>query len=140
MDAFKTCPCCPQTWSTREELLADPNIELVGYQVNFGTLELGLILFNHKACRSTLALHARLFRDLYEGPVFAERRTGEAECPRFCLRADELGACAARCECAYIREILQIIREWPKAAAEACRPAGMAAGRTAAAEESPARG
>jgi hypothetical protein len=140
MTPFKTCPCCPQTWPTREAFLADPRLELIGYQVNFEKLELGLLLFNHAACRSTLAVHARFFRDMYGGPVFAERKTGAAECPRFCLRTDELGACAARCECAYIREILQIIRGWPKTAAGACRPAGMDAGPVAASGGGPPHG
>lgn len=123
---FKSCPCCPRVWATREEFLADPRIEIIGYQVHFEALDLGLLLFNHADCRSTLAVHVKHFRDLHTGPLFATRRTGEPECPRFCLRVDELGRCPAECECAFVREILQIIRHWPKAAP--VRP-GEAAGR-----------
>jgi hypothetical protein len=57
----------------------------------------------------------KLFRHLYDGPVYAERATGTADCPEYCLYVAELGACLAKCECAYVREILQIVRQWPKA-------------------------
>jgi hypothetical protein len=43
-----------------------------------------------------------------------ERKTGTEECPGYCLHQDELQPCPARCECAYVREIIQIIRNWPK--------------------------
>ena len=36
--------------------------------------------------------------------------TGTDDCPGYCLRVDELGRCPARCECAYVREIIHVIR------------------------------
>jgi hypothetical protein len=41
--------------------------------------------------------------------------TGTAECPEFCLHRSKLNPCPAKCECAYIREIIQAIKNWPKA-------------------------
>jgi hypothetical protein len=114
MDIFKDCPNCRRRWPDRDAFLEDGELELAGYQVNFRELELGLILFNHAACRTTLAVHAKHFLDLYHGPVFDERRTGLEDCPQLCLRKDELSACDAPCECACIRAILQVIRAWPK--------------------------
>jgi hypothetical protein len=111
----KQCPCCGRVWRTRDEFLSDPQLELGGYQVDFGDLILGLFLFTHVTCESTMAMPAELFRDLYDGPVYAQRATGTADCPKYCLRESELAPCPAQCECAYVREILQIVRRWPKA-------------------------
>jgi hypothetical protein len=111
---MKRCPCCGHVWRTRDAFLADPQLAVVGYQVNFDDLLLGFFLLSHLACDSTIALPAGLFRDLYEGPVYAGRATGTADCPEYCLRKEELGPCPAQCECAYVRETLQIVRRWPK--------------------------
>jgi hypothetical protein len=111
---FKTCPFCSEKWSSRTQFLADDDIDLVGYQVNFDELGLGLFLFNHRICKTTLAIRAGLLQDLYLGPVFKERRTGQEGCPGHCLRSTELRDCPAECECAWVRRLLQVIREWPK--------------------------
>ena len=117
MKSFKVCPKCGRQWVERSAFLSDPDLTLVGYQVNFKELAAGMLLFNH-SCRTTLALLAMDFRDLHAGPVFVERLTGSDECPGMCLHKDNLGPCPARCECAYVRDILQVIRTWPKAAAQ----------------------
>lgn len=114
MKLFKKCTCCGYNWLSREEFLKDVNIELVGYQVHFEELELGYFLFNHMACRSTIGIHAAYFRDLYDGPVFSTVLTETKACPGYCLQKEDLRPCKAPCECAYVREILQIVRGWPK--------------------------
>jgi hypothetical protein len=113
-EILKQCPCCGFVWPARDGFLADPQLAVVGYQVNFDELLLGFLLFSHLACGSTIALPAGVFRDLYGGPVYAGRATGTADCPGYCLRREELEPCPARCECAYVREVLQIVRGWPK--------------------------
>ena len=110
---FKTCPNCGFVWPTREAFLKDPALQLVGYQVNFKKLKLGLFLFNH-TCKATLAMHANAFWDLYQGAVFLDRATGSEQCPKYCLHQDELSPCPAQCECAFVREIIQIINDWPR--------------------------
>jgi len=114
MNAFKKCTCCGFSWLSREQFLCDTQVELVGYQVNFNNLRLGFFLFNHLTCKSTIAIAAGRFIDLYNGPVFAERLTGSDSCPGYCLHDDILQPCTARCECAYVREILQVVRNWPR--------------------------
>jgi hypothetical protein len=54
------------------------------------------------------------FADLHDGPVYQTRKTGTRDCPQYCLHKDELAPCPARCECAFVREILQRVRGWPK--------------------------
>jgi len=110
---FKRCGLCTAFWSDRNAFLADPGVRLVGYQPNFRDLVSGLFLFQHR-CGTSLALPAAGFTDLYDGPVFEPNRRGEASCPGYCLNETELRRCPVACECAFVREILQIIRHWPK--------------------------
>jgi hypothetical protein len=106
---FKTCPACDTTWQTRRDFLDDPGISIVGYQIHFGEPAEGIFLFNH-SCMGTLSINAGEFRDLYNGPVFQERLTGTEECPGHCLYEKELAPCPAECECSFVREIVQIIK------------------------------
>lgn len=114
---FETCPQCGFEWKSRDCLLGDPRVELVGYQAHFEELESGLFLFNHD-CRTTLGIEAGEFVDLYDGPVFAGRKTGGPQCRQYCLHENDLRPCPEQCECAFVREILQRVRSWKKLDAE----------------------
>jgi len=113
---FKKCSGCKQHWATREEFISDPLVRLVGYQVNFGDLEAGFFLFNHlnPKCKTTLSIHTGIFSDLYHGVIFQERQEGSAKCPGHCLHMGNLNSCPAKCECNYVREVMQIIVKHPK--------------------------
>ena len=113
MPDFIECSPCGQKWIARDDFLADPGVEITGYQVNYDNLLGGTFLFNH-SCGATLALSVRIFNGLYEGPIFKERATDTEDCPGYCLYQDRLDACDLRCECAYIRNIIDIIKTWPK--------------------------
>jgi hypothetical protein len=114
MNVFKVCPHCGKRWSGRSQFLEDPELELAGYQADFRDPKLGLLLFNHHVCRTTLAIRADSVRDLYTGPVYSARQTGSEACLGHCLRQEDVGPCAVSCECAWVREVLQVIRNWPK--------------------------
>ena len=125
MQIFKKCSCCASPWLDRDEFLQDDAIDLVGYQANFIKLELGYFLFNHLTCQSTIAIPAGQFKDLYDGPIFAAKLTGSESCPGYCLNEASFDLCSEKCECAYVREIMKLIREWPKTVR---RPAKIALG------------
>jgi hypothetical protein len=110
MNEFKKCPFCGHLWPSRKDFLKDTSTDLIGYQVNFDHLHLGLFLFNHLTCGTTLGIPAGLFSDLYKGPIFSERLTDTKACPAYCLHQNQLDPCPAKCECSYIREILQVVR------------------------------
>ena len=116
--SFKTCGNCGFAWTDRDAFLSDPDLRVVGYQCMFDDLRAGLFMFNH-SCNTTLALKAEAFADLYSGPIFGERRTGGPDCLGYCLRREELRPCPAKCECAFVREILQLVRNHPKRGAAA---------------------
>jgi len=106
---FKNCTKCRHVWESREAFICDTGVELIGYQVHFNDLTLGFFLFEH-SCGTSLALRALEFRDLYTGPIFAERKTNSPDCPGYCLHKDNLETCTNQCECAYVRNIMQILK------------------------------
>jgi len=110
---FKKCPLCEHPWKDRETFLADPDVEIIGYQASFDEIQDGLFLFNH-LCRTTMALEVMRFDDLYKGTRYDMTLTGTDECSGYCLDMNELSVCSAECKHAYIRYIIQIIRKWPK--------------------------
>lgn len=121
---FKTCPSCFHSWETLEIFLSDPTLELNGYKPDFKDLEYGMFFFTHKVepCFSTMTLMVDDFRSLYNGPVYKENKALSEECPRFCVNEKQLARCDALCECAYVREIMQIILARQKAARQGiCR-------------------
>jgi hypothetical protein len=110
---FKKCSYCGFEWIGRASFLVDSNIEIIGYQVHFKKPTAGSFLFNH-SCGTTLAVSVGEFVDLYEGPVFTTRPGESEDCPTYCLYRRELRPCAVECECAFVREIIQLIKGWPK--------------------------
>ncbi len=113
-EGFKRCSVCGFVWPTRASLLSDVNVQIIAYQVHFEELLTGLFLFDH-SCGGTFAFEASHFQDLYDGLMFAEPLTGSDACQGYCLYESELRPCPAECECAYVREIIQIVKNWPKA-------------------------
>lgn len=111
--AFKQCPGCGTSWASQDRFLGDPGLVYGGYQVHWDDLNAGLFLFSH-TCGTTLAVPVADFRHLYGGPVFQERLTGTDACAGYCLHQNETRPCPAQCACAYVREVMQIIHQWPK--------------------------
>lgn len=114
--SYKRCTTCGHEWKTRESFLGDPLVLVVGYQASFKDLAVGCFLFNHHVpgCNTTMAIATGEFFDLYEGPVFEGRRRGTGECPDYCMNKSDLRVCPVRCECAFVREVLQVVLNWPK--------------------------
>ena len=115
---FKECPNCTKVWQVRAEFLDDPDLALAGYQANFGDLNAGFFLFQHEApgCHTCLAIEAGAFTDMHEGPIFEERLTGTEACPGYCADKHRLDRCNRKCECAYVRDVLDAVNRWPKKA------------------------
>lgn len=113
---FNRCTGCGYLWSDREKFLADPTIKIIGYQIDFEDLDSGFFMFNHLSpkCLSTIGIPVRVFRDLYEGEIFSGRQTGSLKCLGYCLHRDNLEPCSAKCECSFVREVVQIVLRWPK--------------------------
>jgi len=108
---FKKCNKCGYQWETRDDLLSDKTIRVIGYQVFFEDLKLGMFLFNH-SCNTTIAINADLLLDLYDGPFFFDRKPEGRECPGRCLNINILSPCSPECKCAFISEIIQVIKNW----------------------------
>ena len=115
-EIFKQCSFCSKHWPNRNSFLSDSSIDIIGYTANFEDLKLGILLFNHlqENCQTTMGIKAEEFLDLYKGKIFEVRNTGLEGCLEYCFNKCELRPCPAKCECAYIREIIQILKAWPK--------------------------
>ena len=109
---FKICPLCSTKWITRDEFLDDPLLDINGYQAHFEKLEWSLFYFTHQkeGCFSTIAIKAEEFLSLYSGKKYKERRTNKEDCPQYCFEKEQLDRCDALCECAFNREIIEIIK------------------------------
>ena len=125
LNFFKTCPGCGQKWILRDELLHDPSVSLLGYQVHFTDYRLGLFYFNHNSahCQTTFALNVSEFMDMYSGPVYPEVKMADDDCPMYCLRRTETAHCHQPCAGAFVREIMQMITEIHELAASSTHSA-----------------
>ena len=109
---FKQCPMCRKDWGDRDAFLDDASLELNGYDADFDQLEFGLLYFTHRVagCFSTMALEVREFFSLYTGERYLESKTGGEECTGRCLERENFRLCPAHCRFAFVREVVQIIR------------------------------
>lgn len=110
-DVFKTCTFCEAKWATRDAFLADPEVSIIGYQVDFQDANEGLFLFNHStpACRTTMGIKVKEFLDLYAGPTYSKDAWGTDICEGRCVVVHDLVMCKAPCKRVHIRAIIQII-------------------------------
>ena len=114
--SFRVCSCGKE-WASRDDFVGDPRIKVIGYQVNFEDLKEGFFLFNHLVpeCMTTLAMPAGDFLDLYSGTIFQGRqKLGGEGCGGHCLHSGDIRPCPAKCECAFVRKVLNTVAEWPK--------------------------
>lgn len=110
MNEFKVCPSCHKSWQTRNNLIDDQNIEIVGYQANLKDIDKGFFIFTHTGeCGTSFAVENHKFRDIYTGPDYEELQKGSEECEGHCLDIGNLGICHAKCSSAIYREIMAII-------------------------------
>ncbi len=118
-NCFRSCPLCGQQWQSRREFISDNNLILNGYKVDFERLEYGLFFFTHEmdGCHTTIAIESGNFLDLYSGEIYGGRITGSEQCLRRCLDFADLEPCDRICECAFVREVIQIIRQSQQSAA-----------------------
>lgn len=111
--AFKVCPMCGTQWQNQDAFLDDQTLEINGYQADFEKLEDSIFYFTHKVegCFTTMAIQAKDFLNLYSGKRYSERRTGLEDCPGYCSEKEQLDRCDALCECAFNREVIQVVRQ-----------------------------
>lgn len=110
---FKVCTMCSTAWETRDQFIKDDSLQINGYQVDFETIDWSLFFFTHEVpgCNGTMAIEATAFLDLYTGERYTERRALLDGCPRYCLDQEQLARCEAQCECAFNREVINLINQ-----------------------------
>ena len=109
-NALRAVPAAAWYGKTDMHFLPISYVKFIGYQVHFQELQRGLFLFDHLPCQTTMALKVKDFHDLSHEPEFSERKTNTEECPKYCLHENEFSPCPAKCECSYVRDLIQILR------------------------------
>ncbi|MEW5774722.1 MAG: hypothetical protein AB1916_14490 [Thermodesulfobacteriota bacterium] len=109
---FASCPMCSREWKDLDAFLSDPDLRIDGYEADFERLEWSLFYFTHlrPGCGSTFTVEAEHFFCLYDGAKYTERRVFKDDCPQLCLDTTQLDRCDAFCECAFNREVIQVIK------------------------------
>lgn len=140
---FKTCPHCGTAWRARDDLLADPEVRVVGYQLHPRDPMKGFYIFQHDApgCDTSFAVHAAPFLDLAPPSAHEELIYRGEQCEGHCLRVENLGRCHAPCRGAVFREVLGFLAARPQAGDEAAAdPAAPPEGEPDPADEGARRG
>ncbi len=113
MPSFKICPKCNHSWETRDDLLNDPSVVMLGFMPSFEKYSKGSFLFNHvlpdRQCGSTFAVFVICFEDLCDSPVHDDLKFGSKECEGHCVRLEDLQQCDAACSNADVRKIMHKI-------------------------------
>jgi hypothetical protein len=108
-DIFKSCPTCSENWATRDEMVADPQVSFAGYQAFVRDGVLGLFLFNHLSCGTTMALSAKQFEDLKKTGIYQQSAGHEKKAVSHCLTSQSDEPCPKQCECAFVQEVIDTI-------------------------------
>lgn len=115
-EPFRACGMCGRKWMTREELVVDPELRLLGLQAVLGLPDANLVVFEH-SCGTSVSVLARRLRDLvavepgsapelpllYDGP----------DCGGHCRRLDDLAACDQPCANARDRSLVVWLASQP---------------------------
>jgi hypothetical protein len=105
---------CNQEWQRREELLADPQVNFLGYQAGVRNLQPEYFLFAHSDCVNTLAISPERLQDLALAPY--PRKAAPPSTARHASRRlrYQLSPWSTRCENLLSRALLRVITRWPK--------------------------
>jgi len=108
---FKTCPRCSFSWDSRKAFLADPKLELKRYKADLKAPQYGMFFFTHQtaSCSSTITMLVNDFRSLYPGKISPKNKAFSEDCPGYCLEETQLARCDVSCQCAFARDIVQIL-------------------------------
>ncbi|HEY3328707.1 MAG TPA: hypothetical protein VGK19_01695 [Capsulimonadaceae bacterium] len=108
---FSTCPHCGDSWTTRDEFLADPSLRVIAYDSNIKSLPDGELEFLHRVdgCDKKFTMRIGEFMDLYRGIRHKDNLALTTNCPRKCMDRNDLGRCSEKCRCAAGRETAIVV-------------------------------
>ncbi|GAB4331136.1 MAG: hypothetical protein Kow0099_02270 [Candidatus Abyssubacteria bacterium] len=109
---YRRCTC-GKVWNTRDDLLRDAKVKIVGYQPDFVSRKYNHFLFQHKAkgCGQYFGIRSSDFADLREKGCPNELCTGQENCPGYCLNTLDLRVCSVACRNASDRVLAAKLRD-----------------------------
>jgi hypothetical protein len=111
---FKQCGKCAKKWETINDIIMDPELSIIGYQVNLKKPSEGLVLFLHSSgdCNSTLGIKVFYFHPIYKKAITDIPIVRPTNCPGYCLDEKNFEKCLEfECNGNYVRNLIQIINE-----------------------------
>jgi hypothetical protein len=115
-EPFRACGMCGRQWMTREELIADPELRLLGLQAIVDLPESNLVVFEH-SCGTSVSVLATRLRDLLtdepEGQEPLPLLFESPACGGHCGKLDDLEACEQPCSNARDRRLVIWIASQP---------------------------
>jgi hypothetical protein len=108
---YRKCDC-GESWKTRDALLHDKTVKIIGYQPDFVNHKYNHFLFQHKAkgCGAFFGVRASDFKDLREKECPNDLCFGHDECPGYCMDTSDLHICSVTCRNASDRLIASKIK------------------------------
>lgn len=108
---FKVCGSCGHRWPGWDDLLADPQIRLLGLQAVARVPEASVLVFEHRCGSSVSVLAMRLHHLVPEIPAHEwPSLRGTAACPGHCLHQEDQGPCDQRCRHRLDRAVLDLVK------------------------------
>jgi hypothetical protein len=108
---FRACGSCGKEWANWEDLILDPRLRLLGFQVDVRYPDANLLVFEHRCGSSVSVLASRLrpfFREI-EKDSGLPSLYGTHTCNKYCSQIENLVACDRRCANARDRHMIQLL-------------------------------
>jgi hypothetical protein len=111
---FMVCQMCGDLWQSASAFLRDALVLFVGYQ-QASVNSVGVLLFSHLRCGTTLSLPADALAQFSRGPVLRDSCAPRGRWDDdYCLARKGNRVCPPQCPCAYVAEITRLIWGWSK--------------------------
>jgi hypothetical protein len=111
---FKHCPTCNVLWRQQSQFLSDPEVKFLGFRPAATPESLALIVFNHARCDTRLTFTLETFAELTVFPILCASCAITHKDTDYCLAGASGRPCPALCICAFVHNVSESIRAWPK--------------------------
>ena len=107
---FRKCGACKKVWNSADEFVNDPQLKVLWLQVIPGFPDSNCIIFEHRACGSTVSVLTPKLRYLLPRKFeYTKDLYGSAECNNHCNTRETMAACEKECVNAQDRELARLL-------------------------------
>ena len=109
---FTHCTSCGAGWSTVEDFVTDPSIELIGCQASLLSPDRSVYIFAHHGheCDDTIEVHAGALKEFAFNLDLSARAAGGPTCNHACFASGDLAPCAVNCYMRWVRDLIPMLQ------------------------------